>query len=85
MKGKGGKKDTNHAYVYMYARERKRQTMDGCHINSGNRCIVPNSESESQTIDSEQRTNAQGSIHILCDHKITIIKKETFIPTIKFN
>jgi hypothetical protein len=21
MKGKGGKKDTNHAYVYMYARE----------------------------------------------------------------
>jgi hypothetical protein len=32
--------------------------MDGCHINSGNRCIVPNTESESQTIDSEQRTNA---------------------------
>jgi hypothetical protein len=23
MKGKGGKKDTNHAYVYMYARERE--------------------------------------------------------------
>ncbi len=44
--------------IYVREGERKRQTMDGCHINSGNRCIVPNTESESQTIDSEQRTNA---------------------------
>jgi hypothetical protein len=42
----------------MDARERKRQTIDGCHINSGNRCIVP-TENASQTINDKERTSAQ--------------------------
>ncbi len=58
MNRKGGKKDTNRAYMYAKERERKRPTIDGCHINSGNRCIVP-TESESQTINDKERTNAQ--------------------------
>jgi hypothetical protein len=45
-------------YICARERERKRQTIDGCHINSGNRCIVP-TESESQTINDKERTNAQ--------------------------
>jgi hypothetical protein len=72
MKGKGEKKDTNHAYVYMYAREGEKAPnndgwMDGCHINSGNRCIVPTTESESQAINSEQRTKMHNT-RVLSQH-----------------
>lgn len=65
MNRKGGKKDTNRAYMYICTRdgererERKRQTIDGCHINSGNRCIqyLQKARVKRSTIEKEQMHN----------------------------
>jgi hypothetical protein len=67
-----GWKEGYKSCVCIYVRERGREStkqrwMDGCHINSGNRCIVPTTESESQAINSEQRTKMHNT-RVLSQH-----------------